>query len=71
MYVCICNTVRESDLDRAASLGLSFEQFRAETGCAQTCGTCREDADAMYSAALVAVKAAKRQRFMVPVLNFS
>jgi bacterioferritin-associated ferredoxin len=66
MYVCICNAVRESTLETAVEKGLSFAQFRAQTGCASTCGTCMEDAETLFNSA-------KRERsrfkgFSLPIL---
>jgi bacterioferritin-associated ferredoxin len=69
MYVCICNTVRQSDLEHAAKLGQSFEQFRSATGCSRTCGTCLEDAEAMFVAALKAEKASRSKVFSLPLLQ--
>jgi bacterioferritin-associated ferredoxin len=49
MYVCICNAVRQSTLESAVQNGVSFAQFRAQTGCSSTCGTCMEDAETMFN----------------------
>jgi bacterioferritin-associated ferredoxin len=68
MYVCICNAVRESDLERAAHAGHSFEQFRNQTGCAGTCGTCMDDAETLFRAAVSAQRASKRTPFSLPIV---
>jgi bacterioferritin-associated ferredoxin len=51
MYVCICSAVRQSTLESAVQNGLNFAQFRAQTGCSNTCGTCMEDAESMFNEA--------------------
>lgn len=41
MYVCICNSVTDRDIRRAARDGLrSFAELQACTGCSTTCGCC-------------------------------
>ena len=67
MYVCICNAVRESDLERAVLAGQNFEQFSAATGCAGTCGTCKEDAQELYAHAQRTLRSSKNRIFNVPV----
>jgi len=43
MYVCVCNAVTDSDIRNAVNNGVcSMRQLRQETGCASTCGCCRE-----------------------------
>lgn len=69
MYVCICNAVRESDLERAVLAGQNFEQFSAATGCAGTCGTCKEDAQELYAHAQRTLRSggSKARTFNIPV----
>jgi bacterioferritin-associated ferredoxin len=69
MYLCICNAVRQSDLETAVKLGQNFEQFKANTGCARTCGTCLEDAEAMFVAAVKTEKASRSKVFSLPLLQ--
>jgi bacterioferritin-associated ferredoxin len=43
MYVCICNAVTDRAIREAVHQGVeSIEQLTAQTGCAGTCGCCRE-----------------------------
>ena len=43
MYVCICNSVTDKDIRRAAERGVhSMRELRETTGCAGTCGQCAE-----------------------------
>lgn len=43
MYVCVCNAVTDSDIRNAVDNGVStMRQLLQETGCASTCGCCRE-----------------------------
>jgi bacterioferritin-associated ferredoxin len=74
MYLCICNAVRESEIDQAVSAGVTkFAEFAARTGCASTCGTCREDAEAMFKQAVVELSKKRREarEFSVPVMAYA
>ncbi len=74
MYLCICNAVRESEIDQAISAGVTkFAEFAARTGCASTCGTCREDAEALFKHALQAQVQKRREirEFAVPVMAYA
>jgi len=43
MYVCVCNAVTDSDIRNAVDSGVcTMRQLRQKTGCASTCGCCRE-----------------------------
>jgi bacterioferritin-associated ferredoxin len=43
MYVCVCNTVTDSDIRRAVEDGVrNLKQLRQQTGCTSTCGSCTE-----------------------------
>lgn len=43
MYVCVCNAVSDSDIRNAVDNGVStMRQLRQKTGCASTCGCCKE-----------------------------
>ncbi|MDX1569170.1 MAG: (2Fe-2S)-binding protein [Xanthomonadales bacterium] len=43
MYVCICNSVTDKEIRRAAERGVdSMRQLRETTGCAGTCGQCAQ-----------------------------
>jgi len=43
MYVCVCNAVTDSDIRNAVDDGVcTMRQLRQKTGCASTCGCCRE-----------------------------
>jgi len=43
MYVCVCNAVTDSDIRNEVDNGVrTMRQLRQKTGCATTCGCCRE-----------------------------
>ena len=43
MYVCVCNAVTDSDIRNAVDDGVcTMRQLRQKTGCASTCGCCKE-----------------------------
>ncbi|MEM7465371.1 MAG: (2Fe-2S)-binding protein [Pseudomonadota bacterium] len=53
MYVCICNNVRESDIDSAVAAGAkSLSCIKQELGVASCCGQCEELAAQCTAAAL-------------------
>ena len=53
MYVCICNNVTESDIDRAISAGArSLSCVKQELGVASCCGQCEERAAEYVDAAV-------------------
>ena len=50
MYVCICNTIREADFERAARhVPGDAEQVYAALGHLPQCCQCLEDADEMLA----------------------
>ena len=52
MYVCICNAVTERAIHDAARRGVrTIEELTLATGCAGTCGSCRELAIAVLDEA--------------------
>ncbi len=41
MYICICNSVTDSDIRDAAEAGVrTMQQLRMQTGCGINCGKC-------------------------------
>ena len=53
MYVCICNNVTESDIDRAISDGaMSLGCVKERLGVASCCGQCEDRASDYVDAAL-------------------
>jgi len=41
--VCVCNAVTDSDIRNVVDNGVcTMRQLRQKTGCASTCGCCRE-----------------------------
>ena len=43
MYVCICNAVTDSDIRNAVDDGVhTLKQLKRTTGCAGSCGCCKE-----------------------------
>ena len=42
MYVCICNSVTDSDIRNAVDNGVrNMKQLRRTTGCGSSCGCCK------------------------------
>jgi bacterioferritin-associated ferredoxin len=70
MYLCVCNAVREIEIDRALDAGVAnFAEFSKRTGCSGECGTCREDAEALFNEAMKDRRISKL--LPVPVLSFA
>lgn len=44
MYVCVCNSVTESDIRRVAEDDgvRTFSELKRLTGCSSTCGSCED-----------------------------
>jgi len=48
--VCVCNSVTEEDIRRAAAAGVrSFEALQRLTGCSGGCGGCEQEARQLLS----------------------
>lgn len=48
MYVCICNGITEKAVREAATAGVSsLAELTMRTGCAATCGSCADTAEAI------------------------
>jgi bacterioferritin-associated ferredoxin len=63
MYVCLCNSVTESDIRRHVAEGVRhFETLRISTGCSGSCGCCEEVARETFAKAL-----AERRPFLTLV----
>lgn len=55
MYVCLCNAVTERRIRELVAAGhRSLEEVQLLTGCADTCGSCRDHAEAVIASALAA-----------------
>jgi bacterioferritin-associated ferredoxin len=53
MYVCVCNTVTDSDIRKAVDNGVcNMRQLSQATGCSTTCGCCKEMAAGVLQQAL-------------------
>lgn len=53
MYVCICNSITESDICEAVSDGVrDLPELMDRTGCSSGCGCCMEFADEVLFTAL-------------------
>ena len=62
MILCICNVVRDADIDTAIRAGVrSFKEFTQRTGCSGVCGTCSEDAEALFYTRLKLFRAERRE----------
>ncbi len=53
MYVCICNAVTESDIEKAVNQGCnSLRQLEDHTGASSQCGSCACDVAACLQRSL-------------------
>ncbi len=53
MYICVCNAVTDTDIRTAVAGGVrDLKQLRKTTGCASTCGNCKEMATEVLARAL-------------------
>ncbi len=69
MILCICNVVRDADIDTAIESGVrSFKEFAQRTGCSGVCGTCLEDAETLFHARLKLFRAERRESIFGTVL---
>lgn len=69
MYVCICNAITDSDIQNAVDDGVrNLKQLSRLTGCAVTCGCCKEMAVEVLQQA-VAEK--REQSISLPVLQMA
>ncbi|MEM7252592.1 MAG: (2Fe-2S)-binding protein [Pseudomonadota bacterium] len=63
MYICICNGVRERDIQAAVAEGAtSFDELQEQLGVSTCCGTCGHDARECFAAAaggLTPIKSAR------------
>lgn len=51
MYVCICNSVTDKQIRRAAARGVdNLYELRESLGVASCCGTCASEAEEILSA---------------------
>jgi bacterioferritin-associated ferredoxin len=69
MYVCVCNSVTESDIRSAVDNGVhNMKQLRRATRCSNTCGKCEEMAVEILQLALTEKR---RTRNLLPVLQIA
>ncbi len=69
MYVCVCNAVTDSDIRNAVDGGVrTMSQLRQMTGCANTCGCCREFAAEILQDSLADTR---KSQFKLPVLQMA
>jgi len=62
MYVCVCNAVTDSDIRNAVDNGVcTIRQLRQNTGCASTCGCCKEMAVEIMQQALADTRKARAE----------
>lgn len=55
MYVCLCNAVTERRIRELVAAGYrSLDEIQLLTGCADTCGSCYDHAEAVIASALAA-----------------
>ena len=48
MFVCVCNAVTDHEIREHARRGVdSLEELRMRTGCADCCGQCIDEAEAI------------------------
>ena len=69
MYVCICNAVTDSDIRNAVDSGVrTMSQLRQRTGCANTCGCCKELAVEVLQDSLAATR---ESQFELPIMQIA
>ena len=69
MYVCICNSVTDSDIRDAVDNGVSnMRQLRQSTGCGSKCGCCKETAVEILQQSLAEVR---QSRVQLPVMQLA
>ncbi|MDX2428757.1 MAG: (2Fe-2S)-binding protein [Xanthomonadales bacterium] len=69
MYVCICNSVTDSDIRAAVHNGVSnMRQLRQSTGCASQCGCCKETAVEILQQSLIE---ARQSKVLLPVMQLA
>ncbi|MEM7254580.1 MAG: (2Fe-2S)-binding protein [Pseudomonadota bacterium] len=60
--ICICNAVRESDIDEAIEEGVrTFADLQAALHVSCTCGGCRPEAEAYFAARIVSLSKSDNQ----------
>ena len=65
MFVCICNAVSDHEIREHARRGVdSLEELRMRTGCADCCGQCADEAEA------VLMSSQRACRVTLPVVEF-
>jgi bacterioferritin-associated ferredoxin len=53
MYVCVCNTVTDSDIRNAVEDGVrNLKQLKRSTGCGSSCGRCEKMTVEVFQQAL-------------------
>lgn len=69
MYVCICNSVTDSDIRDAVLGGVcNMRQLRQSTGCGSECGCCKEMAVDILQQSLSEVRQSKLQ---LPIMQLA
>jgi bacterioferritin-associated ferredoxin len=69
MYVCVCNAVTDSDIRNAVDDGVcTMRQLRQKTGCASTCGCCKELAVEILQQSLAGPR---ESRLELPVMQMA
>lgn len=69
MYVCICNAVTDSDIRNAVDNGArTLRQLGQTTGCATTCGCCKEMAAEIMQQTLTENR---ESQFTLPVMQMA
>ena len=54
VYICICNSVTDSDIRDAAEAGVrTMQQLRLQTGCGINCGKCESMAREVLTEVLI------------------
>ena len=49
MYICICNAVTETDIERAVETGVDcMQRLQSELGISTRCGACIRDAERCF-----------------------
>lgn len=56
MYVCICSSITDADIISCSSDGCTFDEMKTKLCVAQNCGSCEQEAKALYDGCINEIK---------------
>lgn len=48
MYICICSSITDADIISCSNDGCTFDEMKTKLCVAQNCGSCEQEAKALY-----------------------